>query len=202
MRFEWDPAKARSNQGNHHVSSTTPCSSSRTPTPCSSRTAPAQRGVALAGARPGWRGLTAAVVHTAREAGRDEVIRLISARRATRKSENRYEQIVYKTLSDSPITPARKRKLARLAARPMRRSIFRTSPHSNRASGKTRPQSVLSAPQAATTVRRTPMWWLGSASMGGLPDQAQPDAPGCHAEEYRQERLISGVGMKLDACLG
>jgi len=27
-------------------------------------------------------------------------------------------KLVYKTLSDSPITPARKRKLARLAARP------------------------------------------------------------------------------------
>jgi uncharacterized DUF497 family protein len=32
------------------------------------------------------------VVHTARDEGRDEVIRLISARRATRKERNRYEQ--------------------------------------------------------------------------------------------------------------
>jgi uncharacterized DUF497 family protein len=32
------------------------------------------------------------VVHTVREEGEDEVIRLISARRATRKERNRYEQ--------------------------------------------------------------------------------------------------------------
>ena len=32
------------------------------------------------------------VAHTLREEGQDEVIRLISARRATRKERNRYEQ--------------------------------------------------------------------------------------------------------------
>lgn len=32
------------------------------------------------------------VAHTSREEGEDEVIRLISARRATRKERNRYEQ--------------------------------------------------------------------------------------------------------------
>jgi len=46
-------------------------------------------------------------------------------------------KLVYKTLSDSPITPARKRKLARLAARPDAEIDFSDIPHSNRASGKT-----------------------------------------------------------------
>jgi hypothetical protein len=32
------------------------------------------------------------VVHTAREEGQDEIVRIISARRATRKERNRYEQ--------------------------------------------------------------------------------------------------------------
>ena len=46
-----------------------------------------------------WQGLGLAggvvlllVAHTVREEGADEVIRLISARRATRKERNRYEQ--------------------------------------------------------------------------------------------------------------
>jgi uncharacterized DUF497 family protein len=58
------------------------------------------------------------VAHTARQEGQDEVIRLISARRATRKEKNVMAKLVRKTLADSPMTPARQRKLAQLAQRP------------------------------------------------------------------------------------
>jgi len=92
MRFEWDPAKARSNQGKHHVSFDDAMLVFEDPYALfeQDRTGPAG---SCAGRRsPGWRVLLLLVVHTAREARRDEVIRLISARRATRKERNRYEQ--------------------------------------------------------------------------------------------------------------
>jgi uncharacterized protein (DUF4415 family) len=48
----------------------------------------------------------------------DEVIRWISARRATGRSQAVMTKLVRKTLADSPMTPARKRKPAQLAERP------------------------------------------------------------------------------------
>jgi hypothetical protein len=93
LRFEWDPAKARSNQRNHHVGFDDAMLVFEDPYALfeQDRSGP-----------PGelrWQALGLAggvivllVVHTAREEGRDEVIRLTSARRATRKERNRYEQ--------------------------------------------------------------------------------------------------------------
>ena len=46
----------------------------------------------MAGARLAGGVAVLLVAHTVREEGEDEIIRLISARRATRKERNRYEQ--------------------------------------------------------------------------------------------------------------
>ena len=73
---------------------------------------------------PRWKGVGLAgdavlvVVHTAREEDQDEVIRLISARRATSKEQKVMTKLVRKTLADSPMTHARKRRLAQLAKQP------------------------------------------------------------------------------------
>jgi uncharacterized DUF497 family protein len=93
LRFEWDPAKARSNRGKHHVSFDDAMLVFEDPY------ALFERDVACPADEVRWQALGLAggvilllVVHTAREEGGDEVIRLISARRATRKERNRYEQ--------------------------------------------------------------------------------------------------------------
>jgi hypothetical protein len=93
LRFEWDPAKARSNQRKHHVSFDDAMLVSEDPYALfeQDRTGPAEelrwQAVGLAGGI-----LVLLVAHTVREAGSDEVIRIISARRATRKERNRYAQ--------------------------------------------------------------------------------------------------------------
>ena len=53
MRFEWDPAKARSNQGKHHVSFDDAMLVFEDPYALFDRTAPAQRG-SCAGRRSAW----------------------------------------------------------------------------------------------------------------------------------------------------
>jgi len=58
------------------------------------------------------------VAHTVREEGPDEIVRLISAAGPTERSEAAMTKLVRKTLADNPMTPARRRKLARLAAQP------------------------------------------------------------------------------------
>jgi uncharacterized DUF497 family protein len=93
LRFEWDPAKARSNRAKHHVGFDDAMLVFEDP--CAlfewDLTSPAGevrwRALGLAGDV-----IVLLVVHTAREDGLDEVIRLISARRATRKERNRYAQ--------------------------------------------------------------------------------------------------------------
>jgi len=82
MRLEWDPAKARSNQGKHHVSFDDAMLVFEDPYALfeQDRTGPAGE---LRCRRSAWLEgfLLLLVVHTAREARRDEVIRLISAAR-------------------------------------------------------------------------------------------------------------------------
>ena len=84
--FAWDPVKARANQRKHGVVFEDPYALFEQDT-----TREAGEG--------SWQALGLAggvalllVVHTVREEGEDEVIRLISARRATRKERNRYEE--------------------------------------------------------------------------------------------------------------
>ncbi|MGA2183120.1 MAG: BrnT family toxin [Bryobacteraceae bacterium] len=93
LRFEWDPAKARSNCRKHHVSFDDAMLVFEDPYALFEQ----DRGGPAGELR--WQALGLAggvilllVVHTAREEGRDEVVRLISARRATRKERNRYDQ--------------------------------------------------------------------------------------------------------------
>lgn len=93
LRFEWDPTKARSNRGKHHVSFDDAMSVFEDPYALFEQ----DRSGAAGELR--WQALGPAggvivllVVHTAREERPDEVIRIISARRATRKERNRYEQ--------------------------------------------------------------------------------------------------------------
>ncbi len=93
MRFEWDPVKARMNQAKHHVSFEDAMLVFEDPY------ALFERDPAPGAGELRWHALGLAggvvlllVVHTVREEGRDEVLRLISARRATRKERSRYEE--------------------------------------------------------------------------------------------------------------
>jgi hypothetical protein len=94
LRFEWDPAKARSNRGKHRIGFDDAMLVFEDAYAMFERdlTCPAGevrwRAVGLAGGA-----ILLVVIYTAREEGRDEVIRLISARRATRKERNGYDQI-------------------------------------------------------------------------------------------------------------
>jgi uncharacterized protein len=93
IRFEWDPVKAWTNQRKHGVNfedamhvfedSCALLEQDRTGEAGELR----WQALGLAG------GVTVLLVaHTVREEGEDEVIRLISARQATRKERKRYEQ--------------------------------------------------------------------------------------------------------------
>ena len=93
MWFEWDPAKARTNRRKHGVFFDDAMHVFDDPYALFE-----QDPVTDAG-EPRWRalGLSGGVVlllvaHTVREEGGDEVIRLISARRATRKERSRYDE--------------------------------------------------------------------------------------------------------------
>jgi uncharacterized protein (DUF4415 family) len=55
--------------------------------------------------------------HTVREEGEDEVVRLIRPVEPPGRSHTVLTKLVRNTLADSPMTPVRKRKLARLAER-------------------------------------------------------------------------------------
>ena len=93
LRFEWDLAKARTNQRKHGV--TFEDAMHVFDDPC----ALFEQDRADEGGEPRWQALGLAggvilllVAHTVREQGQDDVIRLISARRATRKERNRYDE--------------------------------------------------------------------------------------------------------------
>lgn len=94
LRFEWDPAKARSNLRKHGVSFDDAMHVFDDPYalfhPDRSDRAGELRwkAVGLAGGVA-----VLLVVHTVREESEGEVIRLISARRATRKERQRYDEI-------------------------------------------------------------------------------------------------------------
>jgi len=92
-RFEWDPVKARTNQRKHGVSfedamhvfedSYALFEQDRTDEAGELR----WQAIGFAGGMA-----VLLVAHASREEGEDELIRLISARRATRKERKRYEQ--------------------------------------------------------------------------------------------------------------
>ena len=91
--FEWDPVKARTNQRKHGVSFEDAMQVFENPYALFEQDRTGEAGELR------WQALGLAggvavllVAHTVREDGEDEVFRLISARRATRKERNRYEQ--------------------------------------------------------------------------------------------------------------
>jgi uncharacterized protein len=93
IRFEWDLAKARINQRKHGVSFEDAMHVFADPYALFEQDRTNEAGELR------WQALGLAggvvvllVAHTVREEGEDEVIRLISARRATGKERNRYEQ--------------------------------------------------------------------------------------------------------------
>jgi hypothetical protein len=93
IRFDWDPVKARTNRRKHGV--TFEDAMHVFEDPCALFE---QDPIARAG-ETRWRALGLAggvvlllVAHTVREEGGDEGIRLISARRATRKEQSRYDE--------------------------------------------------------------------------------------------------------------
>src|SRR5215471_11533101 len=93
IRFEWDPVKARTNERKHGVSFADAMHVFEDPYARLEQDRIDEAGE-LRWQAIGLVGDTVAllVAHTAREEGDDEVIRLISARRATRKERHRYEQ--------------------------------------------------------------------------------------------------------------
>jgi uncharacterized DUF497 family protein len=93
LRFEWDSEKARVNLQNHSVSVEDAMHVFEDPYALFEQDRTDVSGETR------WHALGLAggvailpVVHTVREEGGDETIRLISARQATRKERNRYEQ--------------------------------------------------------------------------------------------------------------
>jgi hypothetical protein len=92
-RFEWDPVKARTNQRKHGITFEDAMHVFDDPCALFEQDRTDERGV------PRWQALGLAggvilllVAHIVQEEGQDEVIRLISARRATRKERNRYDE--------------------------------------------------------------------------------------------------------------
>ncbi len=94
IRFEWDPVKARTNRRKHGVSFEQAANVFDDPDALFEQDRTDDDSGELR-----WQALGLVegtilllVAHTVREEGQDGVIRLISARRATRKERNRYEQ--------------------------------------------------------------------------------------------------------------
>lgn len=93
IRFEWDLVKARTNQRKHGVSFEDAMHVFDDPWALFEQDRAEETGALR------WQALGVAggvlfllVAHTVREEGEDEIIRLISARRATRRERKRYEQ--------------------------------------------------------------------------------------------------------------
>jgi uncharacterized DUF497 family protein len=119
LRFEWDPAKAHSNERKHGVRFEDAMHVFEDPNARFEQDRSDETGELR------WQALGRAggvavplVAHTVREEGGREVIRLISVRRATRKERPVMKKLISKTLANSPMTAARKRRLAQLAAQP------------------------------------------------------------------------------------
>jgi hypothetical protein len=100
VRFEWDPVKARTNFRKHGVSFDDAILVFDDPYTQLELDGAGNRGEVR------WRALGLAgglvvlvVVHTIRGVGQDEIIRLISARRATRMERNRYDETCSQDLS-------------------------------------------------------------------------------------------------------
>lgn len=94
MWFEWDPMKARTNERKHGITFEEAVNVFDDPYALFEQDRTDDKT-----GEPRWQaiGLVESMVlllvaHTLREEGQDEVIRLISARRATRKERTRYEQ--------------------------------------------------------------------------------------------------------------
>jgi uncharacterized DUF497 family protein/uncharacterized protein (DUF4415 family) len=119
IRFEWDPAKAEANERKHSITFDDAMHVFDDPYALFEQDREDEWGemrwqaVGIVG-----RVMVLVVVHTIREDDQDEIVRLISARRATRRSDPVMSKVVRKTLAESPITRARKRKLARMAQKP------------------------------------------------------------------------------------
>ena len=93
IRFEWDPVKARTNQRKHGIAFEDAMHTFDDPYALFDQDRASEAG------EPRWRALGLAggvmlllVAHTVREEGEDEVVRLISARRATRKERILYDE--------------------------------------------------------------------------------------------------------------
>jgi hypothetical protein len=94
IRFEWDPMKARTNQRKHGITFEEAVNVFDDPYALFEQDRTDNKTGELR-----WQAIGMVedmvlllVAHTVRDEGQDEVIRLISARRATRKERNRYEQ--------------------------------------------------------------------------------------------------------------
>lgn len=93
MRFEWDPAKAASNLAKHGVAFETAVRAFGDPFALTEqdRVESGERRWRTLGLVEGW--LVLLVAHTIRdEQDGGEVVRIVSARRATRTERKRYEQ--------------------------------------------------------------------------------------------------------------
>jgi uncharacterized protein len=93
ISFEWDPAKARTNRRKHGVTFEDAMHVFEDPYALFEQDVTDEAGELR------WRALGLAggvvlllVAHTIREEGADEVVRLISARRATRKERSLYDE--------------------------------------------------------------------------------------------------------------
>jgi hypothetical protein len=93
IRFEWDPVKARTNQRKHGVAFEDAMHVFDDPYALFEQDRIGE------GGEPRWQALGLAggvallpVAHTIRGEGQDEIIRLISARRATRKERDNYDE--------------------------------------------------------------------------------------------------------------
>jgi uncharacterized DUF497 family protein len=95
IRFEWDPVKARTNQRKHGFTFEEAVNVFEDPYALFEQDRTDDETGELRWQAIGLvEGLVLLLVaHTVRGEGQDEVIRLLSARRATRKERNRYEQI-------------------------------------------------------------------------------------------------------------
>ena len=93
IRFEWDPVKAKSNERKHGIAFDDAMHVFDDPYALFEQDREDERGelrwqaVGLVGEV-----LLLVVAHTVREDAQDEIVRLISARRATRKERAHYEQ--------------------------------------------------------------------------------------------------------------
>jgi len=94
IRFEWDLMKARTNQRKHGITFKEAANVFDDPYALFEQDRTDEETGELRWQAIGMvEGMILVLVaHTVREAGRDEVVRLISARRADRKERKRYEQ--------------------------------------------------------------------------------------------------------------